>query len=221
MRRACLLLLVLASGAASATSYCPLAHFQPPDVYGSAFGDARAVTEHRIGIRAEEDLALQYLEYQSHESGYSPVFALTVLRSASGSSRAVLVREKTSRHGKRTPVMTTRDLPDGWSGRASRATARLLHATRYPETMCESISHTAGATVQVMAPARGYGLFVGEVFAPPPGSPPAAVVAFGRALRGFVEGERTRDEVEVALGHLEVAATTAPALDDPAPPHES
>ena len=192
-------ILLLGLSATAQAALCPSTHFEPTTYYGQAFFDSRPVTEHKI-LRKDEEFALQYIEYQTFETGYEPVFAVSVLHTEAGQYRVALVRAKTphKKGGAPRVVSTSRQLAPELGERMTAVVASTLLHTRYPEAPCD-IGWTDGYVVQVMASqVNGYGNLVGEAYSPQKKSEAAAIVDLGRALRAYVEGSASQAQVEAA-----------------------
>jgi hypothetical protein len=193
------LLLFCLSTAALAAS-CPSSHFEPTTYYGQAFFDSRPVTEYDMA-RKDEDFAFQYIEYQTFEEGYEPVYTVSLLRNEAGQFRVALVRAKSpSRKGGQPKASaSSRDISPSLGKRISSAAALVLLRTHYPDKPCE-LAWLDGYSVQAMAPrVDGYGDLVGEVYSPPSGTEAASIVALGQALRSYVEHAVNEAEVGSAI----------------------
>jgi hypothetical protein len=185
---------------------CPSPHFEPTTYYGQAFFDSRPVTGYDL-TKKDEDYAFQYIEYQTFEEGYEPVYTVSLLRNEAGHFRVALVRAKNplKKGGEPKTSATSRDISATLGERISNAAASILLRTRYPDNPCE-LAWLDGYSVQAMAPrVEGYGDLVGEVYSPPSGTEAASIVTLGRTLRSFVEQAVSETEVEsatvVAEGH--------------------
>jgi hypothetical protein len=190
--------------AVGAVSLCPSEHFQPTTYFGNAFHDSRPVTEYEFS-KPDEELSFQFIEYQSFEKGYQPVYSVSLLRSETGHYRVALVRAKypETNGGKPIALATFRELPDMLAERTVAGTTLVLRNTHYPPVSCTQ-QWIDGYRVQALVPnVQGFGDLVGEVYIPPKTSEAGAVVELGRVLRSYIEGKVEVQGVESVVAELE------------------
>jgi hypothetical protein len=213
MRSLVTAILMLVSAAAIADPLCPAPNLQPLFRYGEAFGDSTRIADYPIAKKYEEKVVLQYIEYQTFEPGYSPVFAVSLVRriddkgnaSEPGLYRASLVREKSPNKYNEVGAITVafREIPAALSERAIASTTSTLLRVHYP-SQPSSVMCTDGFVFDVAIMfAPGYGSLAGQAYEPPSDSEAGAIATFGRTLRSYVEGKATTKELDTAIDSVE------------------
>jgi hypothetical protein len=190
------MLVALASNSASAASLCPSAHLEPTLNYGRAIGNADIIAVNLDNGRRKdsEELAFQYIEYQSPDLGFDKVFAVHVLRDPEAKiGRIILARLKAGK-----PVLAEKRLSEKTVALAVAIATPAVLATRFRDPTCE-VLYTDGHIIQAAVHVDLRGVVGGEAYSPIPGTSAGRLEVLGRALRAVALGELAESTLEAAL----------------------
>ena len=171
---------------------CSSSSLEPSLGYGHAFGDPKEVTEPNIDVGENEYLVFQYVEYQTREPDYAPVYGIHLLRDEkTKEGRLILIRLKTGKGKKRVPILREISLNAQQIADVLAYASPIVQQTHYPDKSCGNIIGTDGFVFQAASGSPQYPehLQGGEAFEPVAGSDADRMVKLGRLLRSLCLGE--------------------------------